>query len=178
MSFLDFAARMFPYWILGGVIFWAVWNSSHKDLLAFNKKSFKKFAIFLLVRAIYVMVTIKLAASHGVHVPGTDAVKKIPILATLFVGWEDMVFTLPLVLLRRVIGTKPLTWPLHAVALLGSMYVFGSGHTYEGITAAALISLYIPFGVWFSQKKGFRTLVSGHILWDFSTIAAIKLALM
>ena len=46
-----------------------------------------------------------------------QAVKTLPIGAVFFVGWENLCFSVPLVLLRRMIGTSKWTWPIHALAM-------------------------------------------------------------
>lgn len=174
MSFLDFAARMLPYWCLGGLMGWAVWKSDYKDLLAFDKKAFGKFFLFMAALSVYRYCMIQLAISHGIDLH-LDAVKGLPIGAVFFTPWEDMCHTVPLVLLRRMLGTSKWTWPIHALAMVMVALSFGCGHLYQGVMSAAFISLYIPFGVSFGQKRGFGTLMAGHVLYDFSTIALIKM---
>lgn len=178
MSFLDFASRMFPFWCLGGLMAWSVWKSSHKDILAFNKASYFKFLTFMLCVTAWRVWLIKTALSHGyMDINQLAPVRMLPIGATAFVGWEDMCHTVPLVLLRRVLGTSKWMAPIHAIALVLVMLSFGMGHTYQGIGSAALISLYIPFGIYFGQKRGFGTLIAGHMTYDFLTMLAIRLAI-
>lgn len=176
MSFLSFALRMFPYWSFGALMGWAVWKSDYKDLLAFDKKAFAKWFLFLCVVSVYRYGMLKLAIHSGMNL-NLGPVSKLPVGATLFVGWEDLAHSMPLVLLRRIIGNSKWVWPIHFLATLTIMTSFFLGHTYQGILAAAFISLYIPFGVRFGQKKGFGTLCAGHVIYDFSTIMTIRMAL-
>lgn len=176
MSFLDFASRMFPYWCLGAFMFWAVWKSDYKDLLRFEWKSFAKWFAFLCAVTVYRFFMIRMAVHAGIDLH-LGPVKSLPVGAVFFTFWEDLCHGLPLVLLRRMIGTSKWTWPIHALAMLGIMIAFGSGHQYQGNVAAILLSFYIPFSVQFAQKRGFGTLMLGHILYDFSTIMTIRMAL-
>lgn len=176
MSFLDFAARMCPFWGFGALMGWAVWKSDYKDLLAFDKKAFAKFFLFMCALTVYryIMLKIMIANGFGSHL---DAVKSLPVGAVFFTPWEDLTHSLALVLMRRMIGTRWWTWPIHAIAMAVVMISFGSGHLYQGVISACLISLYIPFAVSFGQRKGFGTLMAGHVLYDFTTIMTIRAAL-
>lgn len=176
MSFLDFAARMFPYWCLGALMGWAVWKSDYKDLLAFDKKAFGKWTAFMACISVYRYFMIKAMIMSGIG-SSFNAVRMLPIGSTVFVGWEDLAHSLPLVLLRRVIGTSKWVFPIHAIATSAVMLSFMSGHLYQGVPAAALISLYIPFGISFGQKRGFGTLIAGHMAYDFCTMEIIRIAL-
>lgn len=176
MSFLDFAFRMAPYWSLGAFMGWAVWKSDYKSLLAFDAKAFGKWCLFLTVISFYRYYMLKLAIHAGIDLH-LDAVKSLPVGATAFVGWEDLAHSLPLVLLRRMIGTSKWTWPIHGLCTTMVLVSFLSGHLYQGLPAACFISLYILFGIHFGQKRGFGTLMLGHMAYDFSTIMTIRLAL-
>jgi hypothetical protein len=174
MSFFDFAFHMFPYWCLGAAMGWAVWKSDYKDLLAFDKKTFGKFFVFMTVVSIYRYFMLRVLINHG-YGSHLDAIKNLPVGATMFVGWEDMAHIAPLVLMRKMLGTKKWTWPIHALATLVVMISFMSGHIYQGVVPAMFISLYIPFAVNFAQRKGLGTLMVNHITYDFMTIMLIKM---
>jgi hypothetical protein len=177
MSFLDFASRMFPYWCMGAFMFWAVWNSKYKDLLSFDKKSCAKFFLTMVCVTFIRVWLIKLAISQGANTNGLKAIHGLPIGGTLFVGWEDLCFSVPLVLLRRILGTSKWMMPIHYLVMAFTAFSFFTGHIYQGYTAAAFISLYIPFGVYFGQKKGFATLMANHVIYDFCTFLAIIIAI-
>ena len=176
MSFLDFAARMFPYWSLGAFMGWAVWKSDYKDLLRFEWKPFSKFLLFMCAISFYRYYMLRLAIHAGIDLH-LDAVKSLPIGAVAFVPWENMCHSVPLVLLRRMIGTSKWMWPIHALAMVGVMVSFGLGHIYQGLIAAAFISLSVPFDIYWGKKVGFGTTMCAHVLYDFSTIMTIRLAL-
>jgi hypothetical protein len=177
MSFWNFASRMYPYWMLGGLMFWAVWKSDYKDLLKFDLKAFSKFFLFMAVVSVWRFYMIRLAIQHDIATNTLNAAKNLPLGATAFVGWEDLCHSLPLVLLRRMIGKSKWVMPIHILATLMVMGAFFMGHTYQGYLAAGMISLYIPWAVNFGEKKGFGTLVAGHMLYDFLTLGVIKLVL-
>ena len=176
MSFTDFAFRMFPYWCLGAAMAFAIWKSDYKSLLRFDKNAFAKFFSFMVIVSIF-----RYAMIHSlVHFIGTgsfQAVNKLPIGAVLFVPWENLAHSIPLVLFRRMIGTNKWTWPIHVLAMLMVMVSFGMGHVYQGIGAAIFISLAIPLDIYWGKKVGFGTTMSCHVLYDFLTIMTIRLAL-
>ena len=176
MSFTQFALRMFPYWSFGGLMFWAIWKSDHKDLLRFDLKAFAKFFTFMLAVSAFRYCMISIIA----HYVGTDsfqAVNKLPIGAVFFVGWENLAHSIPLVLLRRMIGTSKWTWPIHILAMAAVMVSFSCGHLYQGVAAATFISLAIPFDIHWGKKVGFGTTMGCHVLYDFMTIMVIRLAI-
>lgn len=176
MSFTEFALRMFPYWALGGIMFWAIWKSDYKDLLRFDLKTFAKFFAYMAVVSIFRYFMIKTIIHYGAG-SNFQAVKGLPIGAVFFVFWEEMAHTAPLILLRRMIGTSKWTWPIHGLATAIVLVSFGLGHVYEGVFAAMIIPLYILFGISFGQKRGLGTLMAAHTLYDFLTLLVVKLAI-
>ena len=176
MSFTEFALRMFPYWALGGIMFWAIWKSDYKDLLRFDLKTFAKFFAYMSVVSLFRYFMIKTIVHYGAG-SNFQAVKGLPIGAIFFVGWENLAHSIPLVLLRRMIGTSKWVWPIHALAMLTVMMAFMGGHLYQGIFAAAIISLAVPADVHWGQKVGFGTTMSCHVLYDLATILTIRLAI-
>lgn len=176
MSFLDFASRMFPYWGLGALMGWAIWKSDYKDLLRFDKKAFAKFFLFMCAITVYRYFLIRVLVHNGMG-SNFEAAKSLPIGGVFFTPWEDLCHSMPLVLMRRMLGTKWWTLPIHFLATAMVMVSFSCGHLYQGIIPAAFISLYILFGIHFGQKRGFSTLMLGHILYDFATIMTIRMAL-
>jgi hypothetical protein len=176
MTFTGFAMRMWPYWCLGALMGWAVWKSDYKDLLRFEWKPFAKFFLFMCVVSIYRYFMISLMVRHGMG-SNLNAVKGLPVGAVFMTPWEDACHDLPLVLLRRIIGTNKWTWPIHALAMGIVVLGFSSGHIYQGLFSAALIGLYIPVAVHFGKKRGFGTVMGCHVLYDFSTIMIIRTVL-
>ena len=176
MSFLSFAARMFPYWSFGALMGWAVWKSDYKDLLRFQWKSFSKFFLFMAFVSVYRYAMLRLAIHSGMNLH-LDAIKSLPIGAVFFVPWENLAHSIPLVLFRRMIGTSKWVWPIHALAMAVIMISFGLGHTYQGIFSACFISLAVPLDVHWGQKVGFGTTMAAHVLYDLLTIMTIRMAL-
>lgn len=156
---------------------WICFKSDNRDLMRIEPKAVGLWALFLTVKCTlgYLAMTLLGDPAHLAH--AFDAVKWISPATTLTVFWEDAAHTLPLLLLMRLIGTKWYTWPVHALCLLIVMIAFGSGHTYQGMQAAVMLSFYIPFGVWMGNKKGLGTVMCCHVLWDLSTILMIQAVL-
>ena len=94
-------------------------------------------------------------------------------LATVF--WEDMAFALPFVFLKRLpyVGNK-YVW---SVLFLVSSVLFALGHTYQGNTWATITVIY-PWYVSYryGMKYGFGTVMICHMLYDFITICASRIA--
>jgi hypothetical protein len=174
MTFTDFAIHMHPYWIFGGLMIWAVSKSSFKELLQINKKSLLKWTAFMAVVSVYRYFTLKLALSHGFNI-NLEPIRQLPLLGTMTVFWEDACHGLPLVILNRCLGSSKWFLPVKAIALLLVMLSFASGHLYQGLLPAMLLSLYIPFSVKFIKDKGAGTIMIGHMLYDFSTLLIVKL---
>lgn len=176
MTFSEIALRMYPYWLMGLFMVWATWKSKHKDLLKFNPSAFKKFLIFMAVVTIYRAVIFGLFGDHLRDM--VAGAMTIPWQATLTVFWEDACHTVPLAILSRVLGEDK--WWKKALrrAAIGMVMVsFGLGHVYQGVFAAALLSLYIPFTLKKGQEVGFGTIMACHTLYDLLTILTIKLML-
>jgi hypothetical protein len=103
-------------------------------------------------------------------------IKIIPLMATLTVAWEDCCHGMLLLLLRKWIGTqKWWTFPIHGIATLILMTEFGFGHLYQGLFAALLLSLYVPYSIRLGKQYGWGTVMICHTLFDFSTILTMKL---
>lgn len=146
-------------------------------MLAVNKRSVIKFTLFMLAMSFYRVWQLKMQIKHGMNMSNLEPVTRLPLGGTLFVGWEDLCFTAPLVFMRRLIGTGKWVMPIHYLLTLVTMLSFGSGHVYQGMLAACFISLYIPFAINFGKEKGFGTLIINHMVYDFSTLMAIRIAL-
>ena len=119
---------------------------------------------------------IKTAFSQGIGLEQAQTAYMLPIGGTAFVGWEDLCYSFPLVLLKRMLGTSKWMWPVHMLLLAFVMLSFFTGHTYQGVFAAAMISFYIPYAVRFIEKNGVTTLMLGHMLYDFATIMTVRAA--
>src|ERR1700687_1431645 len=98
MEFKTIAELLYPYWLLGIAIIFAVICAGQKNLLRIEKKPVKKWISFL---------------------------------AFITVFWEDVAHGLPLVILKKLIGTKWWTNFIHLPLLAVVMIEFGLGHAYQ-----------------------------------------------
>lgn len=175
MTFQEIAMRMFPYWMMGLFMLYAVYQSEHKDLLRVQYKSVARWVLFLGGLTLYrILVFNVFADSEQLH-DMTSGAAMIPWQATLTVFWEDMCHTVPLVIFSRWLGNdklwkKGLTW----AAILFVMASFGLGHVYQGNFAALFLSFYIPFTYKKGQEVGFGTVMVCHTLYDLVTILTIQ----
>lgn len=178
MSFLEFASFMFPYWILGALMFFVIWKSSEKEILAFNKASFFKFFLFIIFLSAWRYYSVNQMLSHDIKPANLDVVGKLPLGGTLFVFWEDLCHTAPLLLIKRLMGKHKLAKFVNLTLMAFVMFSFGLGHLYQGTFSAIFLSFYIPYGVSFAEKRGLGTLMAGHTLYDFTTLAMMKFILV
>ena len=168
MTMLEIAMRMWPLWLFGMFMMLMTYKAGHGDLLKVDKKRLKKWIIFLGFLSVYRYLMLKYTGFNEAMGALT-----IPWQAAFTVSWEDACHGLPLALLYRFVCTKKyakfIMWPAIAVV----MTAFGLGHTYQGIWAAAFLSLYVPFTYDFGKKHGFGTVMIGHILYDLVTLLLI-----
>lgn len=169
------AMRMYPAWTMGLLMLYLVKNSRYKDVLRVDKKGLLGFAKWMAIITIFRIIVLKLLTPpdqlHAAH----EAAMFIPWQATMGVFWEDMCHTVPLVLLGRMFK-KTKWYKFVAIPLmLMVMISFGSGHVYQGVFAAAMISFYIPVTIRLGKKYGFGTVMICHMLYDFITIMSVRL---
>lgn len=175
MTFTEMALRMYPYWIMGIFMIFAVWHSSHRDLLRIEPKAIGKWILFLVGLTIYRILIFKMFPNSEYLHQGKEGASIIPWQATLTVFWEDACHSLPLVILARAIGLDK-WWEkgLIGTAIAVVMVSFGLGHVYQGYLAAFLLSFYIPFTFKKGQEIGFGTVMICHMIYDLVTILTIK----
>lgn len=172
MNMQEIILRMYPMWILGIFMIAMVWQSEYRYLLKVDKKAVLKWSAFLVVLTICRFLMFKFVLPHGTM--DNESVT-IPWQAALTVFWEDMCHGLPLVLLSNFLDkSKWYNRALQRMAFALIMVSFGLGHLYQGITAAVILSFYIPYSIHMGKKYGFGTVMLGHMLYDLSTILAIK----
>lgn len=175
MTFTEIALRMFPYWIMGLMMIFAVYHSRHRDLLRVQWKPILKWVGFIALLTLYRIAIFKIFSHNDKLHEMTSGAAMIPWQATFTVFWEDACHGLPLAILSRVLGNdkiwkKALTW----LAVLVVMCSFGLGHVYQGYLAAALLSFYVPFTFKRGQEIGFGTVMICHTIYDLATILTIK----
>lgn len=161
---------MYPYWILGILVIYAVWFSSNRYFLRITKKPIIKWIRFLAIVTLIRIILFKFLL--GAHLESPGVVIPLPIAFTVF--WEDACHGLPLALFKKMIGNnkwlKPLYWVLMAIV----MVEFGFGHLYQGVVPAMFLTLYVPYSVKMGEKHGFGTVMIGHILYDLATMLFVK----
>ncbi len=87
------------------------------------------------------------------------------------VFWEDMFFAVPLFYIWKYMNRR---WLQISLTVMLSI-LFGLGHAYQG-PLVIVITAFLPYFVsyHFGKKYGFGTSMCGHVLYDFSTVMAIK----
>jgi len=88
------------------------------------------------------------------------------------VFWEDMFFAVPLYFIWKYMNRK---WLQISLTVMLSI-LFGLGHAYQCLQGIA-ITAFLPYFVsyHFGKKYGFGTSMCGHVLYDFSTMMAVKM---
>lgn len=177
MDMKSIALAMYPSWLLGAFMIWATIQAGYGKFVRIQKRSVIKWIIFLCVITLFRVFTIRYMLELDHMKESAKGVLLIPWPATLTVFWEDAAHGLPLFLLylwSRASKFKMVLWYcLLAMVTLS----FGSGHTYQGYWAAALLMLYIPYSIKLGAKHGFGTVMVCHTLYDLFTILTVKWAL-
>lgn len=171
----EVALRMYPYWIMGAVVLACTAFAGFKEVIRVEKKAVRGFCKFLLILTLWriALFTIFAKAFMG----SAQNVAMIPWPLTLTVFWEDACHGLPLFLFKKLTASKKwLKWLYYPIMAM-VMIEFGMGHLYQGVIAAAFLSLYIPYSVKMGEKFGFGTVMACHTLFDLTTILTIKLLL-
>lgn len=174
MTIQEVAQRLWPAWAMGLVMVYLVMNSTYAKLLRIDKKGLVKFAKWMIFITLLRIIVIKYLSPKEVSAEAHEMANFLPWQVTLWVFWEDMCHTVPLVLMGKFFGKEKwyrwVSYPLLAIIMLS----FGSGHVYQGIMSAAFISLYIPFTIRLAKKYGFGTIMLCHMLYDLVTILTFK----
>ncbi len=174
MTFSDIVMRMFPYWIMGFIMLYAVWNSKHRELLRVSWPALKKFTKIMVLLTVYRAVIFHFFGDQPLLKDQASGAMMIPWQSALTVFWEDACHGMPLVLLSRWLeGKKWAKW-INRAAMAFVMVSFGLGHVYQGWFAAAFLSLYIPFSMKMGEKHGFGTVMIGHSFYDLITILTLQ----
>lgn len=174
MTFSEVAMRMFPYWIMGLMMLYTVYESKNKNLLRVSWPAMKKFSIFLSVLTLYRILIFHFFGDHDMLKDAAQGAMTIPWQATLTVFWEDACHGLPLVLLNQWMEGKKHAKKVYWASLIFVMTSFGLGHVYQGWIPAAFLSLYVPFSMKMGKKNGFGTVMIGHTLYDLATVLTLQ----
>lgn len=149
-------------------------KTEHKELVRVEPKAVKNWSIFLVLLTVYRMVMYKFFPEAFALNEATKGSTELPWQMTLFVFWEDACHGLPLLLLKKMLGNKWLMKPFHFLLMLMVMFSFGLGHTYQGVTAAIILSFYIPASMNIADRRGFGTVMICHTLYDLSTVFFVR----
>lgn len=174
MDFQTVLAHMWIPWTLGIFLICAVYFSKNREMVRITPKGVFKFFLFMLVLSVFRYVLLKNFASQETLDHAAMITGMIPWQSTLGVFWEDAVFAMPLAVLREKVVKTSQYWTVFVPFLLLSMFVFGSGHTYQGNIAAGILSLYVPLSVTLGRKHGFGTMMICHIMYDMMTLLLLK----
>lgn len=174
MTIQEVAQRLWPAWTMGLLMLYLVKNSKYANLLRVEKKGLLKFAGWMAAVTILRLVVIKWLSPPSMGAEAHEMANFLPWQVTLGVFWEDMCHTVPLAIVAKMLAKNK--WQkLISGALLGLvMFSFASGHVYQGMFAAAFISLYIPFTMNLAKKYGFGTIMLCHMFYDLVTILTFK----
>ena len=174
MDLKTMALQMYPYWLLGAGVLAATALAGLKKVIRVEKPALLKWVKFLGILTAYRVILFTLFPHFGPFESSAHNVLMIPWPLTLTVFWEDACHGLPLFLLKQAIGDrkwlKPFYWALVGMVMLE----FGLGHVYQGVAAAAMLSLYIPYSIKIGEKVGFGTVMIGHTLFDLVTVLTLK----
>jgi hypothetical protein len=173
MDWKTIVSHMWPCWVLGLAVLFAVAKSDYKALLRIDKKAVAKWGIFMILLMGFRIFTLGHIHSETLK-ESLQNVSWIPWPMTLTVFWEDACHGLPLAILKKMLGNRWFAKPLNLIALLTAMLSFGSGHVYQGFLAAALIMFYIPFSMQKGEEYGFGTVMLCHMMWDLSTVLSVQ----
>jgi hypothetical protein len=176
MDFKTVALQMFPYWILGAGVLALTVLAGYKDVIRVEKKAVFDWIKFLATITIYRVLLFKLFPHFGPFASSAKNVAVIPWPLTLTVFWEDACHGLPLFMVKKLIGDRKWLKPFYYMLVGVVMLEFGLGHVYQGLLAAAMLSLYIPYSIKLGEKYGFGTVMLGHTLFDLTTILTVKFA--
>lgn len=175
MDIQTVASEMYPSWLLGISIILLILWSGQKHHLRVNKEGLKKWARLLFIATCWKVAIYKVFAFSSLFGGSMEQASFIPISMAFTVFWEDAVFGLPLMLLRLKIGNKKWPLPFYWLYMAIAMAVFGSGHTYQGIIQACMLSFYVPLTVRIGKKHGFGTVMIGHMMYDLVTLTFMKI---
>lgn len=167
--------QMYPHWILGALMVFAAIYSGNKDLVRVQLKTVFKWTKFLAL--ITVIRSILMYFTWDYQKASLSDISWLPLEPLTMVWYEDMIHTLPLLVLIRYTADWKFAKYIQNSAIFIVWFSFFTGHIYQGIIPASLISLYIIYSLKASKEIGLGTLAINHVLYDLSTLALVKLML-
>lgn len=170
MTFRDIASVMWINWLFGLFVILSVYYSKHRNMIRIEIEPIIFWCKMLAIITVGRVIAFKyFDMNHD-----GSAVADIPTFATLTVYWEDTI-SLILVLFLNMVGDDKI-WKkaINFAAIVLTMIYFGSGHMYQGIASAVMLSFYIPFSIKKAPKIGWGTLMVCHTLYDLTTILTVK----
>lgn len=176
MDIKTLALNMYPYWLLGIFVILATIFGGYKEVVRVEKPALLKWLKFLGMVTVYRIILFKLFPNNPMLKDAIKNVTSVPWQITPSVFWEDACHGMPLFFIQLWLGTdKWWKQAIHAALLAMVMVEFGLGHVYQGVLAACMLSLYVPYSIKLGKKYGFGTVMIGHILFDLTTILTLKL---
>jgi hypothetical protein len=152
-------------WILG-VLSMVYAYRIDKNYLRVDFSAIKSFLLFMLWVSLFRAITF--TVQGGVSVPYLNSINPVTLLGVFS---EDAIFVLPLVLLR---DKGKLSKFVYAILFAISAALFSLGHMYQGLVGFTSI-IYLFASAHFGRKFGFGTVMIGHILYDFITVAILSI---
>lgn len=174
MTIEQIAMQLWPYWALGVLMILLTYMSEYRKILEVKPKAILKFLGVLAMISIARILLVKYLMPEDVMESTRNMANLIPWQAVLGVFWEDACHSMPLVLLGLMFSKSKWYGWLSKILLLVAMLSFASGHIYQGLLPAAMISFYIPLSMKYGKEHGFGTVMICHILYDLVTILSFR----
>lgn len=162
---------MFPIlWALAAV-FILVSSLEFPGICKITKSKVFEFVRFM---AWVTLIRVGVAYLSGAHYKDPDPnspMNTINLLFTLGVFWEDVFFTLPILIAEKMGASKVTKGMMIAL----SSMAFASGHIAYGFPWSLITLAYVPFVSYkYGRKHGLGTVMICHILYDVITLASVR----
>lgn len=179
MTFKEMALRMYPFWLTGALLLFATIKAGYGHLVRVEKQALKDFFSFMVKITIFrvILFTFFPGVVDFMMGDAKSAINTIPLGATAFVFWEDMVHILPLVLLFSKLNDSKAANYVRIGLTAATMFAFGMGHTYQGWIAAFMLAFYVPIVTKLGEKYGVGTVMICHTFYDLATLITLRLLL-
>lgn len=178
MEFKDMFLMMWPNYLLGILMFVAIYFSDYRHILRINFPTLLRWSAFLFAAATVKFLLIKYLMSNEQIQNISNTASIIPFPSLLLVGWEDLTYVVPLFIVCDLLKKVPnpiFNRILETVIFLAFYISFVSGHLYQGLPSALFIGSYILVSLNLGTKHGFGTMMIAHSLFDISTWITLHL---